>query len=162
MAGKAERRALKQERTESERFGKTIINSSFAVAHFRSLFEQFDDFRMDVKSVRNTHQRVRNFREFVSRNPGFHFVFRTKLSAMKCGPVRRQLAKVRILLQLAGFALFDFVFCADSCNRFRRVDADALCVELPQRRMIFDAFVEARLSDGWIVDFAVTVAAIAN
>src|SRR5438128_828849 len=73
LAGKAVRRAFKQERTESERFGKTIVNGSFAVAHFRPLFEQFDDFRMDVKSVRKTQQGVRNLREFFNRNTGFHF-----------------------------------------------------------------------------------------
>ena len=42
------------------------------------------------------------------------------------------------------------------------VDADALCVELVKRRMIFDGGVAARLGDGGIVDFAVAVAAIAD
>ena len=42
------------------------------------------------------------------------------------------------------------------------VDADALCVELVERRVVFDGGVAARLRDGGVVDFAVAVAAVAD
>ena len=40
--------------------------------------------------------------------------------------------------------------------------ADVVGVDFPQWRMLFDLFIEQRLSDGGIVDFAVTVAAVAD
>ena len=40
--------------------------------------------------------------------------------------------------------------------------ADVVGVDFPQRRMVFDLFVEQRLGDGGVVDFAVAVAAVAD
>jgi len=39
LSGKAQRRSFAQQGTESQRFRESIINSAFAVAHFRALFE---------------------------------------------------------------------------------------------------------------------------
>src|SRR6185369_1882840 len=41
-------------------------------------------------------------------------------------------------------------------------DADALRVAFPERRMFLDRLVHPRLSDRWIIDFAMSVAAIAD
>ena len=40
--------------------------------------------------------------------------------------------------------------------------SDVVGVDFPQRRMLFNLLVEQRLGDGGIVDFAVTVAAVAD
>ena len=69
---------------------------------------------------------------------------------------------MRHFFQRAGLGLFFFVFFADLLGEMRGVNAGALGVNLPQRRMILDAFVEKRLRDGRIVHFAVAVAAVAD
>src|SRR3989441_12124771 len=69
---------------------------------------------------------------------------------------------MRHFFQRAGLGLFFFVFFADLLGEMRGVNAGPLGVNLPQRRMILDAFVEKRLRDGRIVHFAVAVAAVAD
>ena len=55
-----------------------------------------------------------------------------------------------------------FVFLADVLDNLHRLHANALGINAPQRRMILDAIVEARLRDGGVVYFAVAVTTIAN
>src|SRR2546427_4000213 len=69
---------------------------------------------------------------------------------------------MRHFFQRAGLGLFFFVFFAHLLGEMRGVNAGALGVNLPQRRMILDSFVQQRLSDGRIVHFTVTVAAVAD
>src|SRR6266850_6281348 len=41
---------FKKHRAEGQRFSKAVIDSALAVAHFRALFEEFRDFRVEVKA----------------------------------------------------------------------------------------------------------------
>ncbi len=58
---------------------------------------------------------------------------------------------------LAGFILG--LHGGDSCFR---VDAGVFCVNLPERRVSLDCLIDQRLRDGWVIDFAVAVAAVAD
>src|SRR5256885_12568905 len=81
---------------------------------------------------------------------------------MICGPIIGEFAQIGNFLDLARLALFPLVFLANSVPGGRRIDADLLRVNFPERRMTFDALVETRLRDGGIVDFAMAMAAVAD
>ena len=67
------------------------------------------------------------------------------------------------MLEASGFLLRSFEFSFDGVGLgLRVVDSDVFGVDFPERRMIFDRFVEQGLGDGGVVDFAVSVTAIAD
>src|ERR1700751_1109706 len=78
------------------------------------------------------------------------------------GPIIRQFAKMRSFLKLASLGLLDFVFGANRGDCFCGVHTGAFGVDFPQWWVSLDAFVEARLGDGGIVHFAVSMTAIAD
>src|SRR5216684_4543488 len=69
---------------------------------------------------------------------------------------------MRNFFDFARFVLLFLVFLADVFDNLHGLYADALGIDAPERRMIFDAVVEARLGDGGVVDFAMTMAAVAD
>jgi hypothetical protein len=78
-------------------------------------------------------------------------------------PILRQIAHQRLFGHLAGVFLRGFEFGLDSGDLRGRVGCpDVVGVDFPQRGMLFDLFVEQRLGNGGIVDFAVTMAAVAD
>ena len=94
---------------------------------------------------------------------GFYFVLRLVQAAVVLVPIAGQLAQGWLLCNLAGIFLRGFELGFDRGGlRWSIGRADVVGVNFPERRMLFDLLVEQRLSDGRIVDFAVTVAAVAD
>src|SRR5258705_9560503 len=153
---------FQQQRAKSQRFRKTVIDGSFAVPHLRTLLKQLDDLGMHVKAVRNADQRVGDLRQPRGVQAGFRFVLRFKTSAAVGRPLFWQLPKLRNLSDLARLGLLFFILLAHILDDLHGLHADALGVDAPERRMILNAFVHARLRDGGIVYFAMTVAPVAN
>ena len=162
LAREANRIALEYQRAISEQLGKAIIEGTFAVAHFRALFEQFHDFGMDVESGGRAHEAGGNFGDFFARQAGVDFERGIVFAVIVGRPVVRQLAKARNFGELAGLALLFLVFLFDGVGDGRGVDTGVLRINFPKLRMILDALVEARLGDRGVVDFAVAMAAVAN
>src|ERR1700719_1745620 len=77
-------------------------------------------------------------------------------------PIVRQFAKMRSFLELASLGLLDFVFGANRGYCFCGVHTGAFGIDFPQWWMSLDTFVKARLGDGGIVHFAVSMTAIAD
>ena len=78
-------------------------------------------------------------------------------------PIFGQVAHQRLLGDFASIFLRGFEFGFDGGGlRWGVGRADVIGVNFPQRRMLFDFLVEQRLGDGGVVDFAVTVAAVAD
>ena len=78
-------------------------------------------------------------------------------------PIIGQIAQRGLLGDLACIFLSGFKLGFDGgglCGSVGR--ADVVGINFPERRMLFDLFVEQRLSDGGIVDFAVAVATVAD
>src|SRR5262249_20225584 len=73
-----------------------------------------------------------------------------------------QLPQVRNLGELSSFALLFFVFLLDGIRHGIRGYSRLLGINLPEWRMAFYPFVEARLGGGGVVHFAVGVAAVAD
>src|SRR5262249_26445125 len=117
---------------------------------------------MNVKSLRNSNKAVGDFRESFAAETRVNLVFRFVTAVKIGGPVVRQLAKMRNFSERASLGLFLFVLFANGFDHLRRVNGNLLGVNLPQRRVMLDAFVETRLRDGGIVHFAVTMSAVAN
>src|SRR5260370_38553905 len=55
---------------ERQHFGKTIIDGTLAMPHFRELHEKLRDFRMEMKSLRHANEAVADIQEFFLRAPG--------------------------------------------------------------------------------------------
>src|ERR1019366_10346083 len=70
-------------------------------------------------------------------------------------PVRGQPAQARLFLHFARGLVRALEFVADGLDRRGGIHAGLLRVNLPQRRMILDFRVEARLRDRRVVYFAV-------
>src|SRR5882757_1450080 len=151
---------FQQQGAKSQRFRKTIIDGSLAVPHLRALLKQLDDLGMHVKAVRNADQRVGDLPQPRSVQTGFHLVLRLEASAAVSRPISGQLPKLRNLSDRARFGLLFFVFLAHILDDLHGLHADALGVNAPERRMILDAFVYARLGDSGIVDVATKLSAI--
>src|SRR5882724_946577 len=154
--------SFQQQRAKSQRFRKTVIDGSLAVPHLCPLLKQLDDLGMHVKAVRNADQRVRDLRQPRGVQAGFHLVLRLKASAVVSRPISGQLPKLRNLSDRARLGLLFFILLAHILDNLHGLHADALGVDAPERRMIFNAFVHARLRDSGIVYFAMTVAPVAN
>ena len=86
---------LEKHRAESQCFGKAVIDGTFAVAHFRSLFEKLRDFRMKVKSFGHANEAVGDLRKFLRREAGIDLIFRFVTAVLIWRPVVRQFAQVR-------------------------------------------------------------------
>src|SRR5579859_738369 len=56
LAGEANGRAFKQQGAKSQRFGKTIIDSTLPMPHFGALLEQLHNFWMNVKALRHANK----------------------------------------------------------------------------------------------------------
>src|SRR5216684_2505778 len=162
LAGQANGIAFEQYRTHGESFRETVIDGAFAVSHFGALLEELDDFGMHVEALGYANKRVRDFREFCGVEAGVRLVFGLETAPVVGRPVFRQLPQVRNFFDFAGFALFLFVFLTNAFDDLHRLNADALGINAPERRMILDAVVEARLGHGGVVDFAMAVAAVAD
>src|SRR5437899_6504032 len=158
----ADGRAFEQQGAESQRFRKAVVDRALSVAHFRPLLEQFHNLRMSVEAFRDADQAVSDLREFFLRQAGVHCMLRLVTSVEVRRPIFGQLAKLGNLSEGARFDLFFFVFVADFLGYLRRVNADGLRVNLPKRRMVFDALVEFRLGNRGVINFAVAVTAVAN
>src|ERR1700737_1693696 len=59
-------------------------------------------------------------------------------------------------------ALFFFVFLADRFHQLRTVDARALGINLPERRMVLDAFINPWLLNRGVIYLAVAVAPVTD
>src|SRR5712664_3810791 len=62
--------ALEKCGAERQHFGEAVINSTFAMPHFRALLEKLRDFRMDVKPLGHANKAVGDFREFFLQETG--------------------------------------------------------------------------------------------
>src|SRR5208337_4314153 len=127
-----------------------------------ALLQEFHNFRMDVKARGHTHKSVGNFREAFGGQAGIDFKGGIVFAVVIGRPVIGQFAELRDFGELARFALLLCKFLLDGLGDGLGVDADVIRVDFPKRRMVFDARVEERLSDGGIVHFAVAVAAVAD
>ena len=118
---------------------------------------------MDVEICRIRRELVCDFAQLFRRQSGFDFILRLVTAALVVVPIGRQLAKRRFLGEGAGLFLRGFEFSADGLNlRLRIFDADIFSINFPQRRMFLDGFVQQRLGDRRIIDFAVPVAPVAD
>src|SRR5499427_536697 len=78
-------------------------------------------------------------------------------------PILWKFPEQRFELDPAGLFLCDFEVSLDGIGSSLRVGrANIPGVNLPQRRVLFDSLVEQGLGNGGIVDFAMTVAAVAD
>src|SRR5271165_950384 len=132
------------------------------MAHLGALLKQLHDFGVDVEGLRDAHETVRDFGDFVRSEAGVNFVFWFVFAVMVGSPIVRQSSKLRHLGEFARFDLVFLVFFADAIDDGIGGNGDALGVDLPELGMLLDAVVEERLRDGGVVDFAVAVAAIAD
>src|SRR6267378_1061246 len=128
--------ALEKYGAERQHFGKTIIDGTLAMPHFRALFEKLRDFRMEVKSLRHANEAVGDFREFFLREAGIDLIFGFVAAVLIGGPVFRQFAQVRYFSYCARLGLLLFVFLADSLNHQGGVHAGVFGVNFPQRSVI--------------------------
>src|SRR5713226_7987323 len=80
---------------ERQHLGKTIIDGTLAMPHFRALLEKLRDFRMEVKSLGHANKAVGDFREFLKRGAGIDLIFRLVAAVLIRRPVVRQFAQVR-------------------------------------------------------------------
>ena len=95
LSGKAHGIPIQEHGGERQRFGKTVIHRTLAVAHLRALFEEFGDFGVNVKSFGHANETFGDFREFFDREAGIYFV-RAFITTMLIGrPIVRQFAQVR-------------------------------------------------------------------
>src|SRR5258708_37302141 len=60
---------------ERQHLGKTIIDGTLAMPHFRALLEKLRDFRMEVKSLGHANEAVADPREFFRREAGMDLIF---------------------------------------------------------------------------------------
>src|SRR6185437_12053444 len=159
----AHRRTRLHQTSESQRFRHSVVNSPLALSHFSPLLEQFFDFGMDVKIRRIAAQAPPNFTQLFQRQSSGYAVFLFVTPTDIVIPISRQVTHQRLLLNgLSGFLSF-FQFRANGLNAgFGVGSPGALCIDLPQRRMVFDGLVQKRLGDGWVVHFTVAVTAIAD
>ena len=153
---------FEDERAVGQQFGEAEVDRSLAVTHLGTLLVQLDDFRVHVKASRRANQPVGDFGELLPAEAGVHLKCRVVLAVVVGSPISRQFAEKWSLCELRGFALLLFVLFLDRFRDGRGIDSGVLCVQLPQRRMIPDALVEARLGDGGVVDLAVAVASVAD
>ena len=162
LPGETDGIAFQNDGAKRQRFRESIIYGSLSMTHLGTLFQQLQDFRMNVKALRHAHKSIGDSRQLFLCQPSIDFVLWFVRAMRIRRPVFRQLAEVRDFFQRARLGLFFLVFFANCLRDLRRVDTGALGVNLPKRRMILDAFIEKRLRDGRIVDFAVAMAAVAD
>ena len=105
--------AVEEHGTESQCFRKAVVDGALAVAHFRALFEELGDFRMNVKTLGHAHKAIGNFGKFLGREPGIDFIGAVVAAMLIWRPVVGQFAELRNLSYSAGFGLLFFVFLAD-------------------------------------------------
>src|ERR1035438_5169188 len=117
------------------------------MAHFRALLQQLDDLRMHVETRWRTNEAIRDFRKFCAGQAGVHFKRGIVFSEMVWRPIIGKLAKIRSLCELACFALFLFVFLFNELDSAVRGKTGRLRIDFPERRVILNALVEARLGD---------------
>src|SRR5689334_13906869 len=107
---------------------------------------------MDVKVIRVGGEAFSQRMQLVGSQRCFHFVFGQVASALELVPVAWQIAQRRFLSDRSSLLLRRFQFGLDGgYSRLNVVDAGIFRVDLPQRRMFLDRFVEQRLGDGGIV-----------
>src|SRR6266704_2829084 len=162
LASEPDRGAFEKQRAKSQRFGESIINGAFAVAHFGALFEQLHNLRVNLKTFGHANQAVGDLRQLLASQDGIHFVLRFVAAMRIRRPVFGELAEMRDLFQGAGFDLLFLVFLANGFGHGRRVNSGTLRINFPKRGVILDAFVKLRLSDGGVIDFAMAVAAVSD
>src|SRR5664279_1503281 len=117
---------------------------------------------MDVEAGRSAHKAIGDFGEHLVRQTGVHFVFRILFAEIIVRPVFGKLSEPWNLSELTGLALIFFVLFLDGFDDSISGNSGGLRVNLPERWMILNALIESRLRDGGIIDFAMTVAAIAD
>ena len=163
LTAKPDRNTLLDQAGECERFGHAIIQRLLAGAHLDALFEQLLYFRMDVKAVRIRGQLRGEVVQFFLWHSGRRFVLGFVRSAEVVVPILRKFAQDGLFGELSGAFLSGFIAGFNGLHaRVNISHADLLGVDFPKRRMSFDGLVHQRLSDGWIVDLAMAVAAIAD
>ena len=148
---------------EGQRFGHAVVDRALAIAHLGALFEKLLHLGMNVEIRGIRGQPIGEFGNFFRGKRGFHFVLAVCSGRRNSCP--------NISADRAGAAFFEptCALLGGFQFRFDRVDAclhvvgaDVFGVNLPQRRMFFDRFVQQRLGDGGVVDFAVAVTAVAD
>ena len=118
---------------------------------------------MNVEAFGVRGQLRRKLGQFLGRKTCFNFELRLVQPAEIAVPVFGQVTHRGLGLRTLGLLLRFFELGFDGIGlRLSIGCADVVGVDFPQRRVVFDLLVEQRLRDGWIVYFAMAMAAIAN
>src|SRR5258708_4832977 len=117
---------------------------------------------MDVKAVRIVREPNRKLVDSLARKPGRNVILRLQLTALVRIPVLWKLRQTRLLIRLRRNLLIVEELLLNLMNLLGRIDADALRVDLVQRRTILDDRVATRLSHGRIVHLAMPMLPVAN
>src|SRR5436305_234118 len=103
------------------------------------------------------------FGKLFLRESSFGVIFGTVKTSEIAVPVLGQLTQEGLVLEGAGLFLGSFEFGSDGVGAGLGVGcASVFGVDLPERRMLLDFFVEQGLSDRGVVDLAVAVTTIAD
>src|SRR5207302_2285920 len=126
-------------------------------------FQQLLYLGMDVEVRGIRGEARREFRQFFGREPGFDVVFGAVQASEIAVPVLGQLTQEGLVLEGAGLFLGGLEFGFDGVGAGLGIGCPYVFgVNLPERRMLFDLFVEQGLGDGGIVHLAVAVTTIAD
>src|SRR5580704_10675581 len=90
LAGQTDGNAFSQERAESEGFRHPIIEQALAFRHFETLLQKFLHLRMNMESVRVTHDSIADLRQLRLRDSSFDFERRVVAPTLKCAPIAGQ------------------------------------------------------------------------
>src|SRR5438477_8166102 len=106
LPGEADGIALKNDGAKRQSFRESVIYGSLSVTHLGTLFQQLQDFRMNVKALRHAHKSIGDFCQLFPCQPSIDFVLWFVPAMRIWRPVFRQLAKMRDFFQRARLGLF--------------------------------------------------------
>ena len=162
LPGEPHRRPSRQQAAERQRLGHPVVEPPLAFGHLDPLFEQLLHLGVNVEALgpggESGHQRSK----FFDRRARLDFVRGIVAAAKVRRPVRRQRGERHALGDRFRLLLGGAVIRADTSGHGLAIEAGARREHLPQRRMILDRLVHPGLRDRRVVDFAVTVAPIAD
>jgi hypothetical protein len=164
LPGQAHRDALLEERGEGDRLGHAVVERALALPHLGALLQQLLDLLVDVEALGRRGEGAGQRGDLLGRKAGRHLVLRFVPAAVVGVPVGRQPAQGRLLLHPGRLLVGGVELLADAGGHAVGLlgAAEALGIELPQRRMGVDPAVEPRLGDGRVVHLAVAVPAVAD
>src|ERR1700737_1775816 len=87
LSGKTNGIAFQQQRTKSQRFRKTVIDSTLAVSHLAPLLEHLGAFRMHGKAVRHSDEGVGDLIQLFTVQASVRFIFGLETAPMIGRPV---------------------------------------------------------------------------